>query len=93
MRLSDFEEVIRRLVEVDLYFEDLETIWQYWGEQEYFTEEDFDKLLQTKEYKPKIEKEKSGREKERDPPKFEKKVSNKPKLKLSEENKMSDFVN
>jgi hypothetical protein len=31
-------------------------VWNYWGEQEYFTEEDFDNLLQTKEYKGKLEK-------------------------------------
>lgn len=56
MRLSDFEEVINKLTEVEVYSEDLESIWNYWGEQEYFTEEDFDNLLQTKEYKSKLEK-------------------------------------
>lgn len=48
MRLNDFEDVIRKLTGVDVYFEDLETIWNFWGEPEYLTEEDFDNVLKTK---------------------------------------------
>lgn len=58
-------------MEVDVYFVDLEAVWQSWGEQDYFTEEDLDQLLQTKEYKAKPEKEKEKeREKEREKDRF-----------------------
>lgn len=55
MRLSDFEEVIRKLVEVEVYYSDLQPIWIHWGQPEYLTEEDFDNILQTKEYKEKTD--------------------------------------
>lgn len=37
MRLSDFEEVFRRMVDRDVYFEDLEEVWRCWGEPDSLT--------------------------------------------------------
>lgn len=35
------------MVKVEVYYEDLEEIWQYWDVQDSFTLEEFDRLLHT----------------------------------------------
>ena len=31
MRLTDFENFIKELCKVDIYFEDIEECWKFWG--------------------------------------------------------------
>lgn len=37
MRLTDYENFIRDLVKTDVYFDDLDDTWKYWGAPEYLS--------------------------------------------------------
>lgn len=92
MRLSDFEEVFRKLVDVEVYFQDLEAVWNHWGQQEYFTLEDFDGLLGTREYRKGQDKDKE-KERERGKEPTDRNSKFRPTIRKGEDNKMSDFIN
>jgi hypothetical protein len=46
MRVTDFEDVFRELIDVEVYGDDIEEAWSFWGEQ-YLTLQDFDRMLET----------------------------------------------
>jgi hypothetical protein len=45
MKLIDYENFIRDLVKSEVYFEDIEDTWKFWGEAEYITVQDFNKMI------------------------------------------------
>lgn len=45
MRLSDYENFIRELVKTPMYFDDIEDTWKYWGEPDYLSQQDFNKIM------------------------------------------------
>lgn len=45
MKFKDFESSIKELLETEIYFADLEEIWDYWEQPEYLILADFDRIL------------------------------------------------
>ena len=50
MRLTDYENFIRDLVKTQVYFDDIEDTWKYWGSPEYLSPEDFNKIISSHEF-------------------------------------------
>lgn len=45
MKLSEYQNFIRDMIKTEVYFDDIEDTWKYWGEPEYLTPQDFKKIL------------------------------------------------
>ncbi len=46
MKLNDFQKVVRKFVDGDMFFDDINQVWEGWGAPEYITKEDWDLIMQ-----------------------------------------------
>ncbi len=45
MRLSDFEVIVKDVLNIEIYTEDIDNTWNFWGDPKYLAFKDFDSLL------------------------------------------------
>lgn len=56
MRLTDYENFVKDIIKSEVYFDDIEDTWKFWGSPDYITIDEFNKMFnassfETNQYK------------------------------------------